>query len=121
MTDFASSLLYAVYLLPLMAASAVAVPVALRARNANAASLCAFFLTVAVSAFSGAVMGLMLGMFGTHQTAWYIPSGATPQQYGIFGALLFGIIEGGLGVVLGCVLAMVCGAIVSGRLRNVAP
>jgi hypothetical protein len=119
-TEF-PSLFYAVYLLPLAAASAVAIPIALRARNGNAAALYAFCLAVMVSALIGAGVGMFLGFFGPHQTTWYTPSSMTAEQHGLFGAFLFGIVEGGLGIVLGCVLATLCGTIVTGRLRKAAP
>ena len=105
----------------LAAASAVAIPLALRARSGNAAALYAFCLTVVVAAVSGAGMGMLLGLFGPHQTTWYTPSSMTAEQYGYMCAMIFGVIEGGLGFALGCVLAIVCSAKVAGRLRKAAP
>src|SRR5688572_6847807 len=121
MVDFKSPLLNAAYFLPLVIASAVAILVALRAPNGSAAALRAFFTAVAVSALGGAGMGVLLGMTGEHQSTWYAPSGMTAGQYGLFGAMIFGVIDGALGIVLGCILAILCGAIVSGRLRKAAP
>jgi hypothetical protein len=121
MVDFKSPLLNVGYFLPLGIASAVAILVALRARNGNAAALYAFFTAVGVSALGGAGMGVLLGVTGEHQSTWYVPSGTTAGEYGLFGAMIFGVIDGALGIVLGCFLAILCGAIVAGRLRRAAP
>src|SRR5205085_4298015 len=89
MSDSTPFLFYAVYLLPLAVASAVAIPLALRARDKNAAALYAFCLAVVVAALSGAGMGMLLGLFGPHQTTWYTPSSMTAEQYGYMGAMIF--------------------------------